>query len=190
MRITVSGPPGSGTTSLARYLARKYGLEFISAGEVFRSLAREHGMDLVEFGRLAESDPSVDQMIDARQKEIGEASEKIVVEGRLSGRMIKNADLRIWLMASLDCRAKRIARRDGMDEEEALAYTRDRQHSEATRYLAYYNIDINDLSPYDIVLSSETFGVDALGAIVDTAIACLERQKGAGAAGSCISTPG
>ena len=79
MRITVSGPPGSGTTSLARYIAEKYDLEFISAGEVFRRLAREHGMDLAEFGRLAESDPSVDRMIDTRQKEIGEATEGIVV---------------------------------------------------------------------------------------------------------------
>ncbi|MFW5638404.1 MAG: (d)CMP kinase [Methanoculleus sp.] len=177
MRITVSGPPGSGTTSLARYIAEKYDLEFISAGEVFRRLAQEHGMDLAEFGRLAESDPSVDRMIDTRQKEIGEASEGIVVEGRLSGRMIENADLRIWLAASFECRAKRIAGRDGMDEAGALAYTRGRQHSEATRYRTYYDIDIGDLSPYDLVLSSETFGVDALGAIVDVAIAYLQRQQ-------------
>ncbi len=177
MRITVSGPPGSGTTSLARYIATKYGLEFISAGEVFRRLSREHDMDLAEFGRLAESEPSVDRMIDERQKEIGEASDSIVVEGRLSGRMIANADLRIWLAASLECRAKRIAGRDDMGEEEALAYTRGRQHSEATRYRNYYNIDINDLSPYDLVLSSETFGVDALGAIVDVAITCFQQQR-------------
>ncbi|WP_292491095.1 (d)CMP kinase [Methanoculleus sp. 10] len=178
MRITISGPPGSGTTSLARYLAGKHGLDFISAGEVFRQLAREHGMDLAAFGRFAESDPAVDRMIDARQKEIGEGSEDIIVEGRLSGRMIENADLRIWLSAPLSCRAKRIAGRDGMDEEGARVYTENRQRSEATRYRSYYGIDINDLSPYDIVLSSETFGVDALGAIVDTAIACLARQKG------------
>lgn len=175
MRITISGLPGSGTTSLARYLARKYGLEFISAGEVFRTLASEHEMDLAEFGRLAESDPSVDRMIDERQKEIGEASGKIVVEGRLSGHMIENADLQIWLAASFECRTKRIAGRDGMDREKALAYTEGRQHSEATRYKAYYGIDINDLSPYDLILSSETFDVDALGAIVDTAIAHLRQ---------------
>ncbi|WP_292521073.1 (d)CMP kinase [Methanoculleus sp.] len=177
MRITISGPPGSGTTSLARYLAGKYGLELISAGEVFRQLAREHGMDLAEFGRFAENDPSVDRMIDLRQKEIGEGTENIIVEGRLSGRMIENADLRIWLSASLSCRAKRIAGRDGMDEEGARVYTENRQRSEATRYLNYYDIDISDLSPYDIVLSSETFGVDALGAIVDAAIACLARRQ-------------
>jgi len=34
-------------------------------------------------------------MIDARQKEIGEGSEKIIVEGRLSGRMIENAGIGI-----------------------------------------------------------------------------------------------
>ena len=178
MRITISGPPGSGTTSLARYLAGKHGLDFISAGEVFRQLAREHDMDLAAFGRFAENDPAVDRMIDARQKEIGEGSEDIIVEGRLSGRMIENADLRIWLSAPLPCRAKRIAGRDGMDEEGAWVYTENRQRSEVTRYRNYYGIDIGDLSPYDIVLSSETFGVDALAAIVDTAIACLTRQRG------------
>jgi len=117
-------------------------------------------------------------MIDARQKEIGESAGNIIVEGRLSGRMIGNADLRIWLSASLSCRAKRIAGRDGMDEEGARIYTENRQRSEATRYRNYYGIEIDDLSAYDIVLSSETFGVDALGAIVDTAITCLRRQQG------------
>ncbi|MFA7199377.1 MAG: AAA family ATPase [Methanoculleus sp.] len=180
MRITISGPPGSGTTSLARYIAGEHGLDLISAGEVFRQLAREHGMELAEFGRFAENDPSVDRMIDARQKEIGEGSENIIVEGRLSGRMIENADLRIWLSASLSCRARRIAGRDGMDEEGARVYTENRQHSEATRYRNYYGIEIDDLSPYDIVLSSGTFSVDTLGAIVDTAIVCLAKQKQAG----------
>jgi cytidylate kinase len=173
MRITVSGPPGSGTTSLARYLAEKYDLAFISAGEVFRQLAREHAMDLATFGEYAKSDPSVDRMIDERQKEIGESTERIVVEGRLSGWMIENADLKIWLNASLGCRAKRIAGRDELDEEAAREKTLERQRCEAARYQAYYAIDINDCSPYDLVLSSETFGVEALGAIVDTAIACL-----------------
>ena len=51
MRITVSGLPGSGTTSLSRYLAERQGFSMISAGEVFRQLAKEHNMELAEFGR-------------------------------------------------------------------------------------------------------------------------------------------
>ena len=46
MRITVSGLPGSGTTSLARYLSEKHNFKLISAGEVFRQMAKEHNMDL------------------------------------------------------------------------------------------------------------------------------------------------
>jgi cytidylate kinase len=175
MRITISGPPGSGTTSLARYLAAKYDLQLISAGEVFRQLAREHGTNLAEFGRHAETDPTVDRMIDARQKEIGESTDNIIVEGRLSGWMIGNADLRIWLTAPIACRAQRIATRDQLDLETALMTTEKRQRSEAKRYLTYYNIDINDCAPYDLVLSSDTFGVEDLGAIVDAAITCLQR---------------
>ncbi|MDG6257201.1 MAG: AAA family ATPase [Methanomicrobiaceae archaeon] len=173
MRITISGPPGSGTTSLARYLAKKHKFELISAGEVFRSLAAEKGMDLGEFGRLAEEDPAVDAMIDARQKEIGEARDDIVIEGRLAGRMVDNADLRIWVAASTACRAERVADRDGLSLAEATALTEERERCEAIRYEKYYGIHITDLSVYDMVLSSEKWGKAELGAIVDLALTLL-----------------
>ena len=108
MRITVSGLPGSGTTSLSRYLAEHHGFTMISAGEVFRECAKEHHMELAEFGRLAEKDPAYDKMIDARQKEIAEKKDNIIVEGRLSGWMVEKADLRIWLFAPIGCRLERI----------------------------------------------------------------------------------
>ncbi|NYT04988.1 MAG: AAA family ATPase [Methanomicrobiales archaeon] len=176
MRITISGPPGSGTTSLARYLVEKHGLSLISAGEVFRSLAKERGMDLAAFGRLAEEDPSVDRMIDARQKEIGESREDIVIEGRLAGRMVGNADLRIWVAASLACRSGRVAERDGIDPATAADLTAEREECEAGRYARYYAIDIGDLTPYDLVVSSEKWGKAELGAIVDCAIANLRQE--------------
>lgn len=171
MRITLSGPPGSGTTSLARYLAGKHGYRVISAGEMFRALAQERGMSLATFGALAASDPSVDKLIDARQKETAEAADDIVVEGRLSGWMVANADLRVWLKASMACRIGRVSFRDGEEEAAARLHTEERQACERTRYMTYYNIDIDDLSVYDLVLSSERWGVDALGEIVDAAIA-------------------
>jgi cytidylate kinase len=175
MRITISGPPGSGTTSLAKYLVEKRGYELISAGEVFRSLAKEKGMDLSTFGRLAESDPAVDRMIDERQKETGERKDDIVVEGRLAGWMIENADLRIWVTASLDCRSARIADREEIENAVAADLTAEREASEATRYSNYYGIDINDLSVYDLVVSSERWGRDELGRIVDTAVSLMHQ---------------
>lgn len=170
MRITISGPPGSGTTSLARRLAEDRGLRLVSAGEVFRELARERTMDLADFGRLAEEDPEIDRLIDERQVRIASEEDDIILEGRLSGWMVKDADLRIWLTASPACRASRIAARDAVDEERARVVTVERERSEAARYRSYYGIDIGTLSIYHLVLSSERWGVEALTSIVDTAI--------------------
>jgi len=174
MRITVSGLPGSGTTSLSRYLAQRHYFTMISAGEVFRECAQKHNLDLAEFGKLAEQDPTFDKMIDVRQKEIAEEKDNIVVEGRLSGWMVEKADLKIWLFAPINCRIDRIVYRDQIaDDETAKKITLERERSEAGRYSAYYNIDINDLSIYHIILNSEQWGVEDLGAIVDTAIGQL-----------------
>jgi cytidylate kinase len=179
MRITVSGLPGSGTTSLSRYLAQRHGFSMISAGEVFRQLAKEHKLELADFGRLAEEDPSFDRMIDARQKEIAERRDNIIVEGRLSGWMVSNADLRIWLFAPIDCRIKRIVFRDQIaDEKSAAQVTLGRELCEAGRYKSYYSLDITDLSIYQLILNSELWTVEGLGAIVDTAIAQMNPAKG------------
>jgi CMP/dCMP kinase len=178
MRITVSGLPGSGTTSLSRYLAERHKFTMISAGEVFRQLAKEHNLGLAEFGRLAEEDPSYDRMIDARQKEIAEKRDNIIVEGRLSGWMVPQADLKIWLYAPISCRIKRIATRDLVgDETTAEKLTLERERCEAGRYHSYYNIDINDLLIYHLVLDSERWNIEGLGAIVDTALSQLKTDQ-------------
>jgi CMP/dCMP kinase len=178
MRITVSGLPGSGTTSLSRHLSERHGFSMISAGEVFRQLAREHAMGLAEFGHLAQENPEFDKMIDARQKEIAAGRDDIIVEGRLSGWMVTDADLRIWLFAPLSCRVKRLVFRDQIaDDKTAERITLEREECEAARYRCYYNIDINDLSIYQIILNSEHWGVEGLGSIIDTAIMQLNREK-------------
>ncbi len=172
MRITVSGLPGSGTTSLARYLTERHGFAMISAGEVFRQLAKEHTMELAEFGRLAEQDPSFDKMIDARQKEIASGRDNIIIEGRLSGWMVENAELKLWLFAPVSRRIVRIVSRDHVtDIPTAEEITLERERCEAARYRTYYDIDINDLSIYHMILNSEHWDVDGLGRIVDAAIA-------------------
>lgn len=170
MRITVSGPPGSGTTSLSKQLSEKLSFELISAGEVFRSLAAERGMSLIEFGDLCENNPSVDRLIDEKQKEVGEAGDDIIIEGRLAGHMIDNADLRIWIAASVECRTQRIAERENIDFEASKAETITRERSEAERYRKYYGIEINDLSIYDLVINSEKWGREELAFVVETAI--------------------
>jgi cytidylate kinase len=152
------------------------GYRLISAGEVFRALAAERGMDLAAFGALAEADVTIDHLIDERQREIAMAHEEIVVEGRLSGLMVAEADLRVWLQAPLPVRVRRILEREaGADLAPAEAETAEREACEARRYRQYYGIEVDDLLPYDLVLSSERFGADALVAIVGTALQAVRR---------------
>lgn len=178
MRITISGLPGSGTTSLTYHLAEIHRFDVISAGEVFRQMAKERGMSLAEFGAFCEEDPSVDKLIDERQRDIVLSNPHIIAEGRLSGFMIPESDLKIWLKASLECRVKRILARDQFaDFDSAMSATEKREASEALRYEQYYDIDISSLTPYHMVLDTEMWTVEQLGNIVSSAITALRSPE-------------
>ncbi len=170
MRITVSGPPGSGTTTLSEALSSRFDLELVSSGDVFRSMARERGMSLAEFGRVAEEDPEIDREIDERQREIGRENDDIVLEGRLSGWMVDDADLRVWLDAPVDVRAERVADREEQTVDEARAEIEEREASEAKRYQEIHGIDIDDLTVYDLVVDTSTWDKDGVTEVVTTAV--------------------
>lgn len=158
MQITVSGLPGSGTTTLSRLLAECYDLELVSSGEIFRKLAKERGMSLAEFGALAERDPSIDLEIDKNQKSIIHSRENIILESRLAGHMAQGRPnvIKVWIKAPVLTRVKRIQRREkSVSFDDELKKTVEREKSEAFRYKNYYGIDITDLSIYDIVIDSE-----------------------------------
>ncbi len=172
MIITISGNIGSGKTTVAKALAERFNLRHISAGEVFRALAKEKGMSLEEFSKYAEDNPEIDRLVDAEQVKLAEEG-NCVVDGRLSAFLIKKADLKIWLKASLEERARRVAAREGISYEEALQKTIVREESEKKRYREIYNIDIDNLDPYDVVLNTELWDAEATVEIISKMVALL-----------------
>jgi len=165
MKITISGPPGSGTTTVARLLAEKLGFKLISAGEIFRKLAAEKGMTLEEFSKYAESNPDIDFYIDKLQKEMAEKEDNVVVEGRLSGWMIKNA-FKVWIYASPEVRYRRIAQREGKDLARVKNETKRREEFEKKRYKKFYSIDLDDISIYHLAINSEHFKPEEIVEII------------------------
>ena len=153
MLLSMSGLPGSGTTTVSKLLAEHYGIDLVNAGDVFRGFAKEHGMTLAEFGKLAESDASIDVKIDERQKEIANTRDDIILEGRLAGHMAEKA-LKVWIKAPIIVRVKRISGRESTSVDVMLDETIKREASEAVRYKEIYEIDIEDLSVYDLVIDS------------------------------------
>ncbi len=169
MLVTISGLPGSGTTTVSRLLVEHYGIDMISAGDVFRGLAKEHGMTLAEFGRLAESDTSIDTMIDQRQREMACTLNNTILEGRLAGHMVQGA-LTVWLKAPPEVRVGRIVEREGSSFDMRYQETMEREVSEALRYKEIHGIDIDDLSIYNIIIDSSRWDQFQITSILKVAI--------------------
>jgi len=156
--IAISGPHGSGKTTTARILAETLGYKYVSAGEMFREMAEKEGLNLEEFSRKAESNDRIDNFIDERTLEIASSEENIVIDAQLGGWVLKDvADIIVYITAPFDTRVERIAKRENRDIEQVKKETLAREESEKNRYLKLYNIDITDLSIYDIILKSKKF---------------------------------
>ena len=164
MIVTISGAPGTGTSTLARSLSAQLKLRWVNSGDLFRKIAGEKNISVRDMNRLAEKGPEIDYLIDDAQKALAKEGGGIF-EGRLSGHLLP-ADLKVLLKADLRIRAERIAKREAKLTEDAMHETRLREESEARRYKMYYNIDISDFSTYDLVLDSGKFDEAATLAVV------------------------
>jgi cytidylate kinase len=164
--ITISGLPGSGTTTVSRLVADALDLPRVPGGEVFRQMAAEAGMTLAEFGVHAQDHPEIDRELDDRLGTRA-AQGDCVVESRLAGWLATRAGLlalRVWVDCDDSVRAARVADRDGSTVAEALVANAERSALERARYQAVYGVDLDDRSTYDLVLDSTTEPPEALTA--------------------------
>jgi CMP/dCMP kinase len=173
--VTVSGPPGSGTTTTGEHVAARLELDLVPGGEVFRAMAVERGMSLPVFGRYATDHPEVDVELDARlalRARVG----SVVLESRLAGWIAHNeklAAVTAWIDCDPEIRARRVAEREGVDVARARADNDERQLVERARYLALYGIDMADLAIYDLVLDSGVLRPDELA---DQIVAATDKR--------------
>ncbi len=153
--ISISGLPGSGTTTAAKKLSEMTGMDIISTGEIFRELAKEKGYTVEEFGIVAEKDKEIDLELDDRM--IEKAQPGNIMEGRLTGQMLNRSSkgaFKVWIEADKDVRLKRIAEREGMSLKKTKELVDQREKSERKRYIDYYGIDLLDKKIYDLVIDS------------------------------------
>ncbi|MFW5963339.1 MAG: (d)CMP kinase [Natronomonas sp.] len=179
--ITVSGPPGSGVTTLCEELAEAMDCGFISGGEVFRELADERDMSLSQFIAKASENEDIDRAVDRRLRTIAEkwgaANKAFVLESRLAGWLAGNrADLRFWLDAPEEIRVDRTA-----DREEIGAEMRVRNVIDLKRYESYYGIDLSDRSIYDLCINTARWTPENTLSLALTAIESYDSETDEGA---------
>ncbi len=157
--VAISGPPGSGKTTIARRLSEAVGLRYWSNGEFFRKMAADRGMSFQEFHKYAESHNEIDKTLDEQaRKEAVKGS--VVLDGRLSGWITRDLlSLRVYLTAPLEVRLQRVMTRDATKRNEALASIRQRERSNRLRYLKLYDYDLDDMEIYDIILNTGTWDI-------------------------------
>jgi cytidylate kinase len=158
--VTIGGSHGTGKSTYAEMIAKQFNLRYVSAGQLFRAVAKEKALSLEELSREAANSSEIDRMIDERSA--AEAAKgDAVIEGQLAAWMAKDlAQIRIYLKAPNEERIARIANRDHLDHEAARNQTLERERIQRERYKRYYQIDIDDLSPYNLIIDTGNRSVE------------------------------
>lgn len=163
LRIAISGKSGCGNTTVSTLLSEKLGVKLINY--TFRQLAAEKGLTLAQVIEKAKTDDSFDVYVDNHQVELARA-ESCVLGSRLAIWMLKEADLKVYLYANDDTRAKRILNREGGDLQEIKDFTAMRDSEDSRRYLKLYQIDNNKYDFCDLIIDTANYNPEQIVSII------------------------
>jgi len=168
--ICISGMTGCGKSSVARRLAEKYRLRYVSGGNALKALAIEAGYKPAETGwwetnegmkflQQRIEDSKFDKKVDEKLMKLAK-EENVVLDSWTMPWLLKEG-FKIWLEASVNVRAKRVAERDSIDIERALDILKKKDERTRVIYKGLYGFDLGrDFSPFDLILDTNVLGAD------------------------------
>lgn len=168
--ICISGMAGTGKSTLSRKLAKKYGLKCYSGGDALKELAKAEGYDVsregwwespqgLSFLKERTSDPKFDRAVDEKLLEY--ASQGNVLLDSWTMPWLLKGGFKIWLMASLEKRAARVAIRDGISVSEAFEVLEEKEDRTRAIYQKLYGFVLGeDFAPFDLVLDTDNLNAD------------------------------
>jgi len=169
--ICVAGMSGCGKSTVARRLAQKYGLRYLSGGDMLKTLAvktgykpREKGWWETEEGRsfLREraKDHEFDKKVDDELMKWARQG-NVVLDSWTMPWLLKESAFKVWLEASVNERARRLVRRDRISVAGALRALEEKDEKTKRIYKKLYGFDLGeDFSPFDLILDTNELGSD------------------------------
>lgn len=174
MIIIVCGLPGSGKSTLAEKLAKKYKLKTIFASSILKEL-KEKPIDKIRVEKTSmgsgwwESkegmkytkqrmwDMSLDKALDTKLLEIIAKEDNLIIDSRTMPWLAKKKGLiKIWIDASEEIRAKRIAGRDKKDWKGIMKQMHERLETDKKIYKKLYGFRFGpDKKVFDIILNTD-----------------------------------
>jgi len=163
--ICICGMTGSGKSTVAKKLAERYGLKYYSGGDALKALAMEKGYKTVEKGwwespegfsflENREKNLELDRAVDQKLLEAGEQG-NVILDSWTMPWLLKKG-FKIWLEASPQKRAERVAKRDGISVEKALKALRNKESKTKAIYKKLYGFSLGeDFTPFHLILDTE-----------------------------------
>lgn len=172
--VVVGGPGGSGSSTIAKLLAKKWGLHRVDAGEIMRNSGYLGNLKDFLINRV-DHHPEIDQNIDRFLVRMSYYP-NMLVEGKMFAAMATAVGIpctiRIWVGASVRARTIRILTREGKikpgekitSSDPRYIEARDtvmiRQANDIKRWRKIYHVDLTKPELYnDIVLDTSHLNV-------------------------------
>ena len=168
--ICISGLAGTGKSTLSKKLAEKYHLRYYSGGDVLKELAEKEGYDVsvqgwwespqgLKFLSERGNDPKFDKTVDDKLLEYAQQGNILLDSWTMP--WLLQGGFKIWLEASFEKRAARVAIRDGMTKAQALEVLKEKEARTKAIYKALYGFVLGeDFKPFDFVLDTDNLSAE------------------------------
>ena len=155
---------------MAKRVAEKYGLGYFSGGAALKALAAEEGYEVggrgwwesdegMRFFEQRKADLDFDRRVDERLLKLAEKGGVVLNSWTMP--WLFGGGFKVWLEASEDVRAPRLAGRDGLAVDEALKVLREKDERTRAIYERLYGFRLGeDFSLFDMILDVSLLGAD------------------------------
>jgi cytidylate kinase len=170
--IIISGPPAIGKTTISKGLAKEFGLQNLSGGDVLKEMAKEQGFKTdgddwwdttegMKFLAQRKDNYEFDNKVDEKLKEIFLKGNVVITSYTLP--WLVKGGIKIWLAGSRQNSAKRMQTRDNMPLEYTLDIVKKRYEENKILYKKLYGFDFgDDMSVFDIIIDTDSLDAEAV----------------------------
>jgi cytidylate kinase len=182
--ICISGMTGCGKSTLAKQIAERYRLQYLSGGDALKTLAVKVGYKAAKKGwwESAEGmkfldqrtqDVDFDRKVDRKLVEMAEKGNVVLDSWTMP--WLLNQGFKVWLDASREVRVERLAGRDSISLERALEVMKEKEEKTKAIYKNLYDFDLGkDFTPFNLILDTDQLNADeilcALSMVIDRVI--------------------
>src|SRR3972149_8076971 len=176
--VCISGRAGTGKSTLAKKLAQKYKLKYYSGGDALKALAAEEGYNSscngwwespegLRFLEKREKNLKFDKAVDDKLLESAQKG-NVLLDSWTMPWLLKTG-FKIWLIASIEKRAERIAERDKITIKEARRVLKEKEAGTKAIYKKLYGFALGeDFKPFHLILDTDKLSAEQVFQVLST----------------------